>query len=189
MSVGCAINRGTINTFYEPSYTVGSVKSLVVPVIRNARLAPSESMNISRTINRAIAAKNPQLRLISANAFKKLINSQGAVGEYADFIKDYVTSGIANQEFMKRLVSADIDAIMICELSRISQRDGAYGWNKAETRVTLSFTIINTNTNDVVWSASADGVKGASTTLSEAPPMAAAIQLAVSKVADAIPRL
>lgn len=187
--VACATSRGTINAFYEPSYTVGSIKSLAVPVIRNARIAPSESMTIGRTINRAIASKNPQLKLVSANSFNKLINSQGAVGAYADFIKDYVTSGIANQDFMSILVKADIDAIMICELSRIYQRDGSYGLNKAETRVTLSFTIINTKTNDVVWSASADGVKGSVTTVSEAPPMAAAIELAVRKIMSAIPRL
>ena len=154
----CATNRGTINSFYEPSYTVGSVRTLAVPGIRNARLAPAESQQIGRNVNQAIATANQNVRLISANDFNNLLNDLGLVDDYADFIEDYLTSGIANREFLEQIKAQDIDAILLSELSSVFQQDGAYARNKGESRVTLSFTIINTGTNDVIWTASADGV-------------------------------
>jgi hypothetical protein len=186
---GCATNKGTINTFYEPSYNVGSVKTLAVPTIRNARLAPSESQQIGRSVNKAIAQKNPSITLVSANKFANLINDLGLVDDYSDFIEDYVTSGIANREFLEQLRNNNIDAIMLSELSNSYQQDGAYGRNKAQTRITLSFTIMNTHTNDVIWTASSDGIKGSATTVAEAPALIEAINLAVKKIEQSVPQL
>jgi len=185
----CATSKGTINTFYEPSYTEGSVKSLAVPSIRNARLAPSESQQIGRSVNQAIAAANPSLELVSANDFANLLNELGLVDDYSDFIEDYATSGIANREFLQNLRENRIDGIMLSELANVSQQDGAYGRNKGQTRVTLTFTIMDTHTNDVIWTASADGIKGTATTVEPAPPLIEAINLAVEKIRVSVPRL
>lgn len=186
---GCAINKGTINSFYEPSYQVGSVKSLAVPSVRNARLAPSESQKIGRAVNQAISNKNPNVKLISANDFSNLLNDNKLVNNYADFIEDYVTSGIANREFLEKLKQFEIDAIMISELSNLQQKDGAYGQHAGQTRITLTYTMIDTRTNDVIWTASADGIKGTASTIGEAPPLVEAINLAVEKVKAAVPQL
>lgn len=186
---GCATNKGSINSFYEPSYTKGTVDTLAVPGIRNARLAPSESQQIGRRVNQAIASKNPGVELISANEFNRFINEEGLVGDYSDFIKDYVTSGIPNRVFLEKLEEEGIDAVMISELSNARQQDGAYGLAKGQSRITLSFTILNTTTNDVIWTASADGVKGTLTTLESAPPLVEAIQLAVEKIEGSVPLL
>lgn len=187
--VGCAVNKGTINTFYEPSYKVGSVSTLAVPSIRNARLAPSESQKIGRSVNKAISDKNPSVKLMSANRFSNLLNDLGLVDDYSDFIEDYVTSGIANREFLEQLKNNNIDAIMLSELSNAYQKDGAYGYNKAQTRITLTFTIMDTRTNDVIWTASADGIKGSVTTIAEAPALVEAITLAVDKISTSVPKL
>lgn len=186
---GCAANKGTINSFYEPSYQQGTVASLAVTGIRNARLAPSESQQIGRNVNMVIAQENPNLKLVSANVFNNLLNDKSMVGDYADFIKDYITSGIANRDFLSVLKSNGLDAIMISELSRVSQKDAQYGLSKGETRVTLSFTIMDTRTNDVIWSASADGIKGTATTMGSAPPLLDAINLAVEKIKESVPTL
>ena len=185
----CAASKGTINTFCEPSYQSGSVTSLAVPTIRNARLAPSESQQIGRSVNQAIAAKNPNLDLISANDFANLLNDLGLVDDYSDFIEDYATSGIANREFLQHLRANRIDAIMLSELSNVTQEDGAYGRNRGQTRVTMTFTVMGTQTNDVIWTASADGMKGTATTVESAPPLIEAINLAVEKIRAAVPRL
>ncbi|MEX2490475.1 MAG: hypothetical protein WD425_01805 [Nitrospirales bacterium] len=140
-------------------------------------------------MNQAIAAANPNLRLISANDFNNFLNDLGLADDYADFIEDYVTSGIANREFLEQLRDQDIDAILLSELSSVFQQDGAYARNKGETRVTLSFSIINTATNDVICTASADGVRGTATTVETAPPLIEAIMLAVEKNQEAVPRL
>ncbi len=186
---GCAVNRGTINSFYEPSYIVGSVRSLAVPGIRNARLAPAESQQIGRSVNQAIASQNPNVRMVSANTFNNLLNDLGLVDDYSDFIEDYVTSGIANREFLEQLNAQDIDAVLLSEISKVYQQDGAYGRNAGESRVTLSFTIMDTATNDVIWTASADGVRSTASNVGSAPPLIEAINLAVEKVREAVPRL
>jgi len=186
---GCAASRGTINSFYEPSYMQGSVNLLAIPTIRNARLAPSESQQIGRSVNRAIAEKNPTVKMMSANKFSNLLNDSGLVDSYADFIEDYITSGIANREFLENLRNNDIDAIMISELSNAYRADGSLGYNLGETRVTISFTIIDTKTNDVIWTAIADGKKGTASTLGDAPPLIEAINLAVEKIVGAVPTL
>ncbi len=127
--------------------------------------------------------------MISANTFSNLLNDLGLVGDYSDFIEDYVTSGIANREFLEHLRNNNIDAIMLSELSNAYQQDGAYGRNKAQTRITLTFTIMDTRTNDVIWTASADGIKGSATTVAEAPALIEAINLAVDKISSSVPRL
>ncbi len=136
-----------------------------------------------------IANKNPQLTLVSANSFNNLLNDLGIVDDYSDFIEDYVTSGIANREFLEQLKNKNIDALMISELSNAYQQDGAYGRNLGETRITLTFTVIDTNTNDIIWTASADGIKGTSTTLGTAPALIEAINLAVEKIQESVPIL
>lgn len=186
---GCATQRGTINTFYEPSYQQGSISTLVVPTIRNARLAPSESQQIGRTINQAVAAKNPRIKIISANDFANFLNDEGLVDDYSDFIEDYVTSGIANREFLQKLANNGYDGIMMSELSNAFQQDGAYGVHKAQSRITIGFTVMNTRTNDIVWTASADGIKGSATTIDTAPPLIEAVTLAVDKIKESVPIL
>ncbi len=133
--------------------------------------------------------KNPNVMLISANKFSNILNEKGLVDDYADFIEDYITSGIANQNFLKALADEGIDAILMSELSNAYQQDGAYAINKAQTRITIHATIIDTRTNDVVWTASADGIRGSATTVSEAPPLVEAIDLAVKKIMGALPTL
>ncbi|MDB2310792.1 hypothetical protein N9V19_02225 [Opitutales bacterium] len=186
---GCATQRGTINTFYEPSYQQGSISTLVVPTIRNARLAPSESQQIGRTINQAVIAKNPRIKIVSANKFSNFLNNEGLVDDYSDFIEDYVTSGIANREFLQKLANNGYDGIMMGELSNAFQQDGAYGAHKAQSRITIGFTVINTRTNDIVWTASADGIKGSVTTIDRAPPLIEAVNLAVDKIKESAPIL
>lgn len=186
---GCATSKGTINTHNEPSYQQGSISSLAVPKIRNARLAPSESQKISRSLNQAFMKKNPDVTLVSANDFSNMINTRGLVADYADFIEDYITSGIANREFLMALAEDGVDAILLSELSNAFEEDGAYGRNAGQTRITIHATIIDTRTNDVVWTASADGIRKTATTVEGAPPIVEAIELAVEKILGALPIL
>ena len=75
------------------------------------------------------------------------------------------------------------------QLLTVNQRDGATGYTKAQSRITMSFSIVETSTAKTIWEASADGIKGSATTLSEAPPLIEAINLAVNKVVENVPKL
>ena len=78
---------------------------------------------------------------------------------------------------------------MLSELSNAYQQDGAFGIHKAKTRITLSFSIMDTSTNDIIWSATSDGIKGSATTIDEAPALIEAIDLAVKKIKQSVPKL
>jgi hypothetical protein len=186
---GCATSKGTVDSFMQSSYEQGSIDTIAIPRLRNASLAPSQAQQVTRRLTQSVQRKNPNVEIVTANSFNEFLNDRGLVDKYSDFLEDYSTSGIANREFTKHLVDAGIDGILIGVLSRVKQQDGSYGSNKGETRITLSFAVVDANRNTVIWSASADGIKGTATTLGEAPPIAQAVKLAMDKVEANLPKL
>lgn len=187
---GCAVNKGTINSYIEPTYKNGEIKSVAVFSIRNARFAPSEARTVNRKIIQALSAKNPNVRIVSPSEALRKINDSDLAEEWADFVEDYYTSGIANQKILQKVSSVlNVDAVMQGQLLTVSQSDGAFGYTKAQSRITLSFSIIETKTAKPIWEASADGIKGSYTTVAEAPPLIEAINLAVDKIVDNVPNL
>jgi len=106
-----------------------------------------------------------------------------------DFIEDYVRSGISDREFLRQLQENGIDSLLLSELSNVRQEDGQFGLTKGRTRVTMSFTVIESSSGDVVWTSSADGIRGTTTTMGDAPAIAEAVELAIEKIKDSIPKL
>lgn len=187
---GCAVNKGTINSYVEPTYSSGSIESVAVFSIRNARFAPSEARTINRKIITALTSKNPNLQIVPPSEALRKINESDLAEEWANFVEDYYTSGIANKRILDKVANIlGVDAVMQGQLLDVNQRDSAFGYSKAQSRITMSFSIIETETAKPIWEASADGIKGSATTLSEAPPLIEAINLAVDKIVENVPRL
>lgn len=187
---GCAISRGAISSYIDPTYTPGTIKSIAVFSIRNASLAPSEARQINKELIRALMTKNPKLRVISPSESRRKINENKLVAKWADFIEDYYTSGIANKTTLAEVAKAlNIDAIMQGQILKVYQVDGD-GWSqKGRTRVTISFSIIETRTGKTIWEASADGIRGNASASSPAPPVKEAIALAIEKITTNVPKL
>lgn len=185
----CAVNRGTINSYVEPTYLQGSIKRLAVLAIRNAGRAPSEARDINVKIIQAISAKNAGVEIVSPAAALRAINEAGLANKWADFIEDYYTSGIANKAILVEISKAlNVDAIMQGQLVHVFQQDGN-GWDTTgTTRITVSFSIIEVSTAKPVWEASSDGVKINAAGM-VAPPVADAIGLAIEKIAANLPLL
>lgn len=187
---GCAVSKGTINSFVEPTYQTGAIKSVAVFSIRNARFAPSEARTVNRKIIQALSKKNPGIKIVSPSEALRKINESDLAENWADFVEDYYTSGIANQNILQKVSTVlGVDAVMQGQMLTVNQRDSAAGYLKAQSRVTMSFSIIETKTAKPIWEASADGIKGSATTMSEAPPLIEAINLAVNKVVENVPKL
>lgn len=186
---GCATNKGMINTSISPSYQKGSIEVLAVPRMINNAAAPSVTSQVTRDLTQAIKKKNPSIKIVSARKFNNILNNNNLVKNYSNFIEDYNTTGIADSDFSKKVAKHGIDGILISNLSRASQVDGQYGRNRGRTRVTISLALVNTHSDNIVWSASADGIKGTVTTFGSAPPINGAVKLAVDKVKQNIPNL
>jgi len=183
----CATNRGTINSYVEPTYTQGSIKRLALFSIRNAGRAPAEARDINVKIAQAIVAKNPSVEIMAPSASLSAINDAGLAAQWADFVEDYYTSGIANKVVLQEIATAlKVDAVLQGQLVNVWQQDGG-GMQKATTRITVNFSIVEAATAKVVWEATADGIRAKGT--KTAPPIADAIKLAVDKIVENLPLL
>lgn len=187
---GCAANRGSIDSYTDPSFTPGGITNIAVFPIQNARLAPAAAQQMNRAIASGINNTNPGLRVISPAESLRLLNDSGLADDYARFVEDFTTSGIADSVRLKAIGKGlGADAIFQASLLSLSRVDGRYGRNAGETRITLTAAILETRSGKMVWEASAEGVKGTKTTLGDAPQISEAAKLAVDKIAESIPVL
>lgn len=187
---GCAVNKGTINSYNEPTYEGGTITSIAIFSLRGAQFAPSEARTVNREITRAMASKNPNLEIIPPSEAQRKINSSDFAERWSDFVEDYYTSGLANQEILAQASEVlGVDAIMQGQLLRLYQVDGD-GWTqKGTTRVTVSYSILQTSTAKTVWEVSADGVKRNALEFAEAPTVIDSLELAIDKIKVNIPKL
>jgi PBP1b-binding outer membrane lipoprotein LpoB len=188
--VSCATNKATINTYVDPNFSQGEVQNVAVFPIRNTRLAPSESKQINRKISQAIKRENSSIQIMSSSEAIRILNENELSDDWAQFLDDYATSGVPNSNILSEIGSTlGVDAILQGEIVNIFQEDGQYGGNRGTTRVTVRFSMLNTNEGNLIWESSSDGIKGTSTTLASAPPIIDAINLAVDKILDSLPNL
>lgn len=187
---GCAISKGTINSFVEPTYEIGSIQKVAVFSVRNARFAPSEARQINKQIIQSLVAKNPEIEIVSPSEALRKINESNLAEKWADFVEDYYTSGIANRSILASVNKIlGVDAVLQGQLLNVYQVDGDCWQRKGQTRITISFSVIENETAKTVWEASSDGIKGNATACAAAPPIADALSLAITKVTENMPLL
>lgn len=188
--IACASSKATINSFTDPSYSAQDVESIAVLPIRNARLAPSEAQSVTRRVSQAIHGKAPKIRLMGPTESVQALNDHDLAHDWATFVEDYVKSGVPDAEALGRIGKAlNVDALVQGELLNVQQEDGEFGGNKGQTRVTVRFTMLGTRDGTLLWEASSDGIKKTATTLSDAPAIIEAVNLAVNKILDNLPPL
>ncbi len=184
--VGCASNKGTINSFTEPSFDPASMKSVAVLPIRNAKFAPAEAQQVNRRIAQTVSAAG--VTVLGANEAIERLNSAGAADEWAVFLTNYTSSGVPNKTSLMRIADVlQVHGVLQGEVVNSFQQDGAYGNNKGQTRVTVRYSLLDGRSGLLVWEATADGICVTGTTLDDAPPTIEAINLAIEKIIEAIP--
>ena len=187
---GCAIGKGTINSFVEPTYEIGSIQKVAVFSIRNAGFAPSQARQINKQIIQSLVAKNPEIEIVSPSEALRKINESNLAEKWADFVEDYYTSGIANKSILTSVNKLlGVDAVLQGQLLNVYQVDGDCWIRKGKTIITISFSVIENETAKTVWEASADGIKGSASACGIAPPISDALALAIAKVSENMPLL
>lgn len=190
--IGCSVKRGTINSYIEPTYNSGAIKSIAMFPIRNAKFAPSEARQINKVLSQAMHKKNPNITIVAPSKALRLINESGLASEWANFVSDYYTSGIADRKVLSKFAKAlNVDAIFQGQMFNIVQAD-ASDFVSSTTRVSVSFSIVETKTAKVIWEATSDGIRKEDKGLfdgGEAVPIKEALDLAIDKIKENIPLL
>jgi hypothetical protein len=188
LCTGCATRKATLDMYVDPNYGAGQIGSMAVFPIKNANFAPSEARQINRKISTWINQKNPEIRILGAAEAIEILNENDMADEWATFLDNYASSGIPNVNSLRRLGEIlDVDAIVQGEVLNIFQQDGRYGSNKGTTRVTVRFSMLDTDKGKVLWEASSDGISGTATTVESAPPIIDAVNLALDKILENMP--
>ena len=185
---GCATTRATVNSYVDPNHGSGDVSSVAIFPMRNARLAPSEAQQLNRKIAMGLQERSSELAIMSPAQTVNLLNEAELADEWADFLNDYVTSGVPNAQTLRQIGDAlGVEAIIQGEVVSVVQEDGAFGWTKGSTRVTVRYSMLGVNSGRLLWECSSDGICHTATTIGSAPPVIKAIQAAVDKIVQNLP--
>jgi hypothetical protein len=200
--IGCtAVNTGKINSYVEVSSNPGSIKQVAIFSIRDVHFEPSESRQLNnRIVNsmsgqinnkiiNSITSKNPEITIISSSASLRKINGSGLASEWNDFVEDYYNSGIANKKILYKISnSLGVDAVLLGQLISVYQSDGN-GWDTTGTTiVTVMYSILEVSTAMTIWEVTADGMVKREMDMA-APPISEAIDMAIEKITQNVPRL
>jgi hypothetical protein len=183
---GCATSKATIDSYVDPNFSTGSVKNIAVFPLRNARLAPSEALQLNRDITQAINRKNPAIQITGAAEAIEILNEKGLAEQWTKFLENYVTSGIPNAAILRDVGAAlEVDSILQGELINVVQSDGD-GWSRAVTRVTVHYAMMDVAGNKTAWDATSDGIVNGNY-YESAAPIIEAVRLAQNKILEALP--
>jgi uncharacterized iron-regulated membrane protein len=187
---GCAQKGANINSFTDPTFAPGGIRSLAIFPIINASVAPAEGQSINQTIGPRILAKNPGLVIVSPSEAINRLNAAGQATVWAEFLDAYTSSGIPNSAALRQVgTTVGSDSILQGSVSTAVQQDGIYGVRFGGALVTVQFSLFDSRSGKLLWQASSEGRSMTATTVEAAPPMAEAVTLAVEKLIGAMPRL
>ena len=184
----CATNKGTINSYTDPTFGSENIATVAIFPIRNTKAAPSEARQINRKLAVALQSVNPDVSFVNEVEAVAALDKAGLGQTWADFVTGYSVSGIPDVRKLKSVSEAiDTDTILQGEMVSVVQEDGSYGMNAGTTRVTVRYTLMDTDDGKLLWEASADGIRKTATTLGDAPPVIEAVNLAVDKIIENLP--
>lgn len=190
---GCASNVN-LRSFTNPAIQSSSVKKIAIFPIRNARILPSESLEMVRSFTRELVKKNPNIKILSVTKSTDILNKNNMAVKYADFLRDYAVSGIPNVKILNEIGKAlYVDAIAQGEIFDLSQKDGHFPGVMARTSLTLRYSLLQISKGDVLWEATCSASLQPSgitaSVWSPPPPIIEVIQLAQEKILTDIPYL
>jgi len=181
--LSCSTRKATINTYTDPTYTPGKIKTIAIFPARNAHISAGDAQQIIRKITQSLHKKNPHINIISSSESSRRLNEADMVDDWNYFLDTYISGGIPDSHVLRQIGDAlRTDIILHGEIIDIFQQDGQFGGNKGTTRVTVHFSMLNTHEGKMIWEATSDGIRTTTTTIEKAPPLIEAINLAVDKI-------
>lgn len=190
--VGCAMQKATIDSYVEPTYKTGSIKTVAVFPLQNASIAPAEANRINTEIIKALSQKSPTTLMLSPAESQRRINDARVVTQWSRFMDDFNTSGLINKAYLSDIHNAlKADAVMQGFIAQIHQKDGMqFGDGVGVTRISISYAIIDLRNAKVIWQAYSTGrSQTGSFGFHVAPEVSEALEPTIEKLTTNIPSL
>jgi hypothetical protein len=182
----CASSNAIINTYVDPNFSGDDIKKIAIFPIRNVRLAPSEAIQLNRDISQAINRRNPDIEILNAVEAIEILNEKGLADKWAQFLENYVISGIPNANILREVGGAlGVDKILQGEMLNITQKDGDF-YTYGTTRVTVHYTMMDVENSKIIWDVSSDGI-AISNNYFDAPAVIEAVRVAQDEILSALP--
>ena len=184
---GC-VATAHVSTYVDPDFGSRPVRSVAVLPLENGRLGPQIAANINGGILQGIGRRNPSLVLVGPRDAQERISDGGLIEAYAQFLRDYATSGLINRTTLSKVGAAlRVDAVLQGEITQLVAEDG-YPYHGAHTNITIRYSLIGTATGTLLWQCSGSGEKMVSA-MQKAPPLEEVIPAALDAILKALPPL
>ena len=131
-----------VQTFSAPSLAATQIESIAILPFQPTRFGPHIALSLNRSIEQAFAARNQRMRIVGPAEAQAILGAANLVEVYAQFVRDYRTSGLLNKGALHQVHDAlNVDAILSGSITSVVQLDGA-PHRPAFTHLTLTYALI-----------------------------------------------
>jgi len=175
--------------YTDPTADFTAIQSVAVFPMHNTSFAPAESRELNRRITQVIEQKNPTIEILGPVEVNDRLNDHGLADDYNVFLAHSASGRTPDREMLGQLRAAlGTDAILQAEIVQVIQEDSQFGGDKSFTRVRVRYSVLDCHKGKVLWEASGDGQRSTTTMPEGASPIVEAVELAVYKILDIMPR-
>lgn len=151
-------------------------------------LCPHIALSLNRSIEQAFAARNQRMRIVGPAEAQAILGAANLVEVYAQFVRDYRTSGLLNKGALHQVHDAfNVDAILSGSITSVVQLDGA-PHRPAFTTLTLTYALIGLRNGVLLWDTAAT-VNTERTVFDKAPDVEEGIPQAQEIIITNLPTL
>ena len=144
-----------VQTFSAPSLAATKIESIAILPFQHTRFGPHIALSLNRSIEQAFAAQNQHIRIVGPAEAQAILGAANLVEVYAQFLRDYRTSGLLNKGALHQVHDAlNVDAILSGSITSVVQLDGA-PHRPAFTNLTLRYALIGLRNGVLLWDTAA----------------------------------
>ncbi len=131
------------------------IESIAILPFQHIRFGPHIALSLNRSIEQAFAARNQRIRIVGPAEAQAILGAANLVEVYAQFVRDYHTSGLRNKGALHQVHDAlNVDAILSGSITSVVQLDGA-PHRPAFTTLTLTYALIGLRNGVLLWDTAA----------------------------------
>ena len=177
-----------VQTFSAPSLAATQIESIAILPFQHTRFGPHMALSLNRSIEQAFAARNQRMRIVGPAEAQAILGAANLVEVYAQFVRDYRTSGLLNKGALHQVHDAlNVDAILSGSITSVVQLDGA-PHRPAFTTLTLTYALIGLRNGVLLWDTAAT-VNTERTVFDKAPDVEEGIPQAQAIIIANLPTL
>jgi hypothetical protein len=144
-----------VQTFSAPSLAATQIESIAILPFQHTRFGPHIAWSLNRSIEQAFATRNQRIRIVGPAEAQAILGAANLVEVYAQFVRDYRTSGLLNKGALHQVHNAlNVDAILSGSITSVVQLDGA-PHRPAFTTLTLTYALIGLRNGVLLWDTAA----------------------------------